>query len=377
MQRPTRVAIYARVSTMEQDPEAQLLALRAFAAQRGFEVYREYIDYVSGGKLERTPPRHTKDTAYRALMDDVGKRRVDCVLVWKYDRFARSLSVLVSALEHFHSLGVDFISYTQHIDTTTPMGRLFYHIIGSFTELGIDITTIEVFGLELEIGVELIDGVPERVAVPNDLADRRLVVRLQQAFKGGGEGGHRLQGNIVLVDSLQIGPGAATLLGRSGPFPARTERVAASWVHRQYRFEPEVTDPVINEVVDVAETLPPMEAQRCQRHVTCVNIDVRAVQSWTSICFAMDVKRVEIGVAPREGNLERGMEGGQGHITADEEATPDQRANPLYHDPELIDMRWGNRLFHGRRVPQANEDLKWLPPESNALVQCCGRDIPQ
>jgi DNA invertase Pin-like site-specific DNA recombinase len=67
-------------------------------------------------------------------MDDVGKRRVDCVLVWKYDRFARSLSVLVSALEHFHSLGVDFISYTQHIDTTTPMGRLFYHLIGSFAE---------------------------------------------------------------------------------------------------------------------------------------------------------------------------------------------------------------------------------------------------
>ena len=58
MQRPTRVAIYARVSTTEQDPEAQLFALRAYAAQRGFEVYREYIDYVSGGKPERTAPRH-------------------------------------------------------------------------------------------------------------------------------------------------------------------------------------------------------------------------------------------------------------------------------------------------------------------------------
>src|SRR5437870_4269611 len=67
------------------------------------------IDYVSGGKPERTVPRHAKETAYRALMDDVGQRHVDCVLVWKYDRFARSLSVLVSALEHFHSLGVDFI----------------------------------------------------------------------------------------------------------------------------------------------------------------------------------------------------------------------------------------------------------------------------
>jgi DNA invertase Pin-like site-specific DNA recombinase len=134
MKRPTTVAIYARASTTDQDPEAQLFALRAYAAQRGFEIYKEYIDYVSGNTQERTAPRKAKDTAYRTLMEDVGKRRVDCVLVWKYDRFARSLSVLVAALEQFRSLGVDFISYTQYIDTTTPMGRLFYHIIGSFAE---------------------------------------------------------------------------------------------------------------------------------------------------------------------------------------------------------------------------------------------------
>lgn len=67
-------------------------------------------------------------------MEDAARRIVDCVIVWKYDRLARSLSVLVSALQQFHSLGVDFISYTQNIDTTTPMGRLFFHIIGSFAE---------------------------------------------------------------------------------------------------------------------------------------------------------------------------------------------------------------------------------------------------
>jgi hypothetical protein len=68
---------------------------------------------------------------------------------------------------------------------------------------------------------------------------------------------------------------------------------------------------VIDEVVDVAETLPPMEAQRCKRHVARINIDVRTTQPWTSIRFAMDVKRVEMGVAPHEDDLQRSMESGQ------------------------------------------------------------------
>ncbi len=67
-------------------------------------------------------------------MEDAGRRSFDCVLVWKYDRFARSLSILVAALQQFSTLGIDFISYTQNIDTTTAMGRLFYHVIGSFAE---------------------------------------------------------------------------------------------------------------------------------------------------------------------------------------------------------------------------------------------------
>jgi DNA invertase Pin-like site-specific DNA recombinase len=134
VKKQTQVAIYARVSTTDQSPDAQLLALREYAAQRGFEVFKEYIDYVTGSVEERRARRRVKDTAYQELMHDVGKRLVDCVIVWKYDRFARSLSVLISALQQFSALGVDFISYTQNIDTTTPMGRLFYHVIGSFAE---------------------------------------------------------------------------------------------------------------------------------------------------------------------------------------------------------------------------------------------------
>lgn len=130
----TRAAIYARVSTNDQNPEAQLLALRNYVEQRGFVLYKEYVDHVTGDFTKRGKKRRAKDKAYEELMADVAKRLVDCVIVWKYDRFARSLSVLVTALEHFNKLGVDFISYTQNIDTTTPMGRLFYNVIGSFAE---------------------------------------------------------------------------------------------------------------------------------------------------------------------------------------------------------------------------------------------------
>jgi hypothetical protein len=81
----------------------------------------------------------------------------------------------------------------------------------------------------------------------------------------------------VVVNPLQISPRSATIFRRAGTFPARTERVAASWVHRQHRFEAEVTHPVIDEVIDIAETLPPMEAQRCQRHVARIPIEVRTI----------------------------------------------------------------------------------------------------
>jgi DNA invertase Pin-like site-specific DNA recombinase len=124
-----RVAIYARVSTGEQSPELQLRELRDYAERRGFVVHREYVDHASGEVRRRR-----RAPTFEELMADARRRRFDCVLVWKYDRFARSLGALVAALQEFRDLGVDFISHTQAIDTTTPMGRLFFHIIGSFAE---------------------------------------------------------------------------------------------------------------------------------------------------------------------------------------------------------------------------------------------------
>lgn len=111
-----RVAIYARVSTADQNPEPQLRELREYAERRSFAVHREYVDQVGGNvRWRRRAP------AFDELMADARRSRFDCVLVWKYDRFARSLSALVAALQEFRDLGVDFISHTQAIDTTTPI----------------------------------------------------------------------------------------------------------------------------------------------------------------------------------------------------------------------------------------------------------------
>lgn len=131
---PVRVAIYARVSTDEQNPELQLRELRDYAERRGFVIHREYIERASGDRRRRR-----RAPEFEALMIDARRRRFDCVLVWKYDRFARTLGTLIAALEEFRDLGIDFISHTQAIDTTTPMGRLFFHVIGSFAEFERDV----------------------------------------------------------------------------------------------------------------------------------------------------------------------------------------------------------------------------------------------
>ena len=123
-----QVAIYARVSTLDkgQDPETQLLALRAYAARRGFMPAGEYVDYASGTRDDRPQ--------YQALLAAARKRHIDVVLVWRYDRFARSTQALVQALKEFHRLGVDFISSPENIDTTTPQGEMIFTVLASLAQ---------------------------------------------------------------------------------------------------------------------------------------------------------------------------------------------------------------------------------------------------
>jgi len=123
-----RVAIYARVSTVDkgQDPETQLVGLREYATRRGFELVREYVDYASGRRDDRPH--------YRRLMEAARKRHLDIVLVWRYDRFARSTQALVQALQEFQRLRVDFISYQENIDTTTPQGEMIFTVMASLAQ---------------------------------------------------------------------------------------------------------------------------------------------------------------------------------------------------------------------------------------------------
>jgi DNA invertase Pin-like site-specific DNA recombinase len=106
------VALYARVSTLDQNCEVQLQDLRHFAVQR-FSPYQEYIDVGVSGAQRHRPQLDI-------LIKDARKRRFDVVLVWKFDRFARSLKHLIESLDEFNALGIDFVSYTEGVDTTTP-----------------------------------------------------------------------------------------------------------------------------------------------------------------------------------------------------------------------------------------------------------------
>jgi DNA invertase Pin-like site-specific DNA recombinase len=125
----TRVAIYARVSTANghQDPEMQLRELREFVERRGWQITGEYVDRGVSGSKDRRP-------ALDQMMAAAQGRKFDVLLVWKLDRFARSLKHLVNALAEFEALGIAFVSLRDNLDLTTPAGRLMFQIIGAMAE---------------------------------------------------------------------------------------------------------------------------------------------------------------------------------------------------------------------------------------------------
>jgi len=129
-----RTTIYARVSTQDQHPETQVRDLKRFAKDRGLRVIKVYKEKASAAANSHTPrPQFEK------MLDDVRKRRTDAVLVWKLDRLARSTRELLNRLEEFRTLGVELISYTENIDTTTPAGKALFSMVAVFAEFENDI----------------------------------------------------------------------------------------------------------------------------------------------------------------------------------------------------------------------------------------------
>ena len=122
-----RVAIYGRVSTAEQSTVMQVEELRAFCVRRGWDVVEEFTDTGVSGSREFRP-------ALNRLLADARRRRFDTVLVYRYDRFARSLRQLVNALAEFDALGIHFVSLHEGVDTSTPNGRLVFGIFASIAE---------------------------------------------------------------------------------------------------------------------------------------------------------------------------------------------------------------------------------------------------
>jgi len=127
---PLRVAVYARVSTLGkgQDTEVQLRELREYVSRRGWQPVGEYVDVGISGAKERRPQLDR-------LVADAHRCRFDALAVWKFDRFARSVSHLLHALETFKALGIEFVSLSEQVDTSTPTGKMVFTVLGAVAEL--------------------------------------------------------------------------------------------------------------------------------------------------------------------------------------------------------------------------------------------------
>jgi DNA invertase Pin-like site-specific DNA recombinase len=168
LQHVKRAAIYARVSTNNgQDPAMQLQALREYCHRRGWQTMGEYVDRGVSGAKERRPELDRLLVACR-------KRDVDAVVVYRYDRFARSLRHLVNALDEFRALGIEFVSLHEGVDTSTPNGRLVFGIFASIAEF-----ERELIRNRVRSGLAAARSRGKRLGRPCRLLDREQIFRLR------------------------------------------------------------------------------------------------------------------------------------------------------------------------------------------------------
>lgn len=158
-----KVALYARVSTRDQDCEMQLADLRRMAEARGVEIVAEYVDRGISGSRDSRPELDK-------LMGDARRGRFDAVWVWRFDRFARSVRHLVAALDEFKALGIDFASHQEAVDTSTPAGRMLFHMISAMAEFEREI-----------IRERVISGIRRAKSRGKQLGRPRVMVDLERA----------------------------------------------------------------------------------------------------------------------------------------------------------------------------------------------------
>ena len=198
-----RVAVYARVSTINhgQDAGMQTRELREYCERRGWTVVTEFVDAGISGSKEKRPELDR-------LMADAHRRRFDAVIVWKFDRFARSVSHLLRALETFNALGVAFVSLSEQMDTTTPAGKMVFTVLGAVAELERSLTVERV-----KAGLRNARAKGKRLGRPTKIVDARRIAAL------------RAQGIGWKKIAKQMGLGVSTVLRASQIAPLRGSEI--------------------------------------------------------------------------------------------------------------------------------------------------------
>src|SRR5436309_9680276 len=121
-----KAAVYARVSTLDQEPENQLAELRRYVEARGWTL-TEYVDRGVSGAKDRRP-------ALDQMLADAKRRKFDVLVCWRLDRLGRNLRHLILLLDELHAVGIGFVTLGEGIDTTSPSGRLVLHVLGAIAE---------------------------------------------------------------------------------------------------------------------------------------------------------------------------------------------------------------------------------------------------
>ncbi len=184
-----KVAIYARVSTTDkgQDVDLQLRDLRSYVEAREWTTFKEYVDRGVSGSKDKRPELD-------AMMNDAKKRKFDVVLVWRFDRFARSTRHLINALEEFKCLGIDFVSHMENIDTTTPGGKLTFTVFSGVAEFELNLLKERV-----KAGLANARAKGKKLGRPSAEVDRGELLKLRSQGLSIREIGARLQLDKMVV----------------------------------------------------------------------------------------------------------------------------------------------------------------------------------